>query len=196
MRKNNLRLLRVFGLCFASFTASCPQISHSASTTATDYDKLRTQILEFQGIIENTVAQNIKATFPILSSPKGIYLEDYGAVFSLEASLYQIRAISPFSPKPHSHKELDNAYQALLVRVDVLKQSMLRAIAENGTALQQLKPTDNLAVVVHLFNGYNDPDRPYPSQLIMKTKMDSLSQYRQRKLTLEQLSQKVQITHF
>ena len=196
MRKNNLRLLRVVGLCFASFTVTYPQISHSGPIKPTDYDKLRTQILEFQGVIENTVVQNIKGRFPILSSPKGIYLEDYGAVFSLEANLYQIRAISPFSPKPHSHKELDNAYQALLVRVDVLKQSMLRAIAENGTGLQQLKPTDNLAVVVHLFNGYNDPDRPYPSQLIMKTKMDSLSQYRERKLTLDQLSQKVQITHF
>ena len=198
MKKSNFQLLRMIGIFCAFLTVSyAEEVDYQiTSINPKNYDELRVEMEKFQGIIENSVAQNLKGTFPILGAPKGSYLEDFGVVFSLEANLYQIRPISPFSPKPHSRKELDEAYQSLLDRVDVLRKSMLLTIAENGTSLRQLRPTDNLAVIVHLFNGYTDPSRRYPSQLIIKIKMDSLSQYSQRKITLEQFSEKVHITHF
>lgn len=195
MKKTNLQLLRMIGICCVFLTVSYAQ-EVNYQITPTNYNELRVQMEKFQGIIENAVAQNLKGTFPILGAPKGSYLEDFGVVFSLEANLYQIRPISPFSPKPHSRKELDKAYLSLLDRVVVLRKSMLLTIAENGTSLSQLRPTDNLAVIVHLFNGFSDPNRRPPSQLIIKIKMDSLSQYSQRKITFEQFSEKVHITLF
>ncbi len=161
---------------------------------APNYSQLRGEIEQFQAVIESTVLQNSRGT--ILSSPKGTYLDDYGAVFSMEASLYRIRPLSPFSRAPHSRKELDDAYRGMLRRVEHLKKNMLQAVAEHGSLLQQLKPTDNLAVIVHLFNGFNDPKRPYPSQLIFRAKVGAISDYHQGTITMEELVRQVQISQF
>lgn len=159
-----------------------------------DYSRLRGEIEQFQRVIENAVRQNGAST--ILSAPKGAYLDGYGAVFSMEASLYRIRPITPFGRKHHTRKELDQAYQVMLQGVERLKKDLRLAVAEHGSLLQQLKPADHLAVIVHLFNGINDPERPSPSQLIFRTRAGFISDYRQRKLTREEMARQVRIRQF
>ena len=159
-----------------------------------DYSRLRGEIEQFQVVIENAVLQNAGST--VLSTPKGTYLDGYGAVFSMEASLYRIRPITPFGRTPHTRKELDDAYRAMLQGVERLKKDVRLAVAEHGPLLRQLKPADNLAVIVHLFNGINDPERPSPSQLIFRTSAGSISDYRQRKITVEELVRQVRIRQF
>lgn len=161
---------------------------------APDHSRLRGEIEQFQAVIESAVLGNSRGT--ILSSPKGAYLEDYGAVFSMEASLYRIRSITPFGRKPHTRKELDEAYQAMLQGVERLKKDVRRAVAEHGSLLRQLKPSDNLAVIVHLFTGISHPERPYPSQLIFKAKAGSISHDRRGEVTMEELIRQVHIIQF
>ena len=164
------------------------------AATPVDPTQLRGQIEQFQAVIEDALRQDVRSA--VLSAPKGAYLEDYGAVFSTEASLYRIRLITPFSRRPYSQEELDQAHRAALERLERLKQGLRQAVAEHGSLLGQLKPEHNVAVIVHLFNGVGDPSRPYPSQLIFKARAGSVSDYRQGKITMEELVRQVRISQF
>ncbi len=164
------------------------------SPAPVDRVRLRGQIEQFQAVIENALRQDVRST--VLSAPRGAFLEGYGAVFSTEASLYRIRPLTPFSPSPYSRQELEQAYQAALERVDRLKENLRQAMAEHGPRLEQLKPGHTLAVIVHLYNGVSDPGRPYPSQLIFKASAESVSDYRQGRITMDELVGQVEISQF
>lgn len=159
-----------------------------------DRVRLRGQIEQFQAVIENALRQGVRST--VLSAPRGAYLEGYGAVFSTEASLYRIRPITPFSQKPYSRQELEQAHQSALERVDRLKENLRQAVAEHGSLLEQLQPSHTLAVIVHLYNGVADPGRPYPSQLIFKASAESVDDYRQGRITMDELAGQVRISQF
>ena len=179
-------------------TATPAAESGAAPETATpapvDRARLRDQIEQFQAVIDNALRQDLRST--VLSAPRGAYLEGYGAVFSTEASLYRIRPITPFSRKPYSRQELDQAHQSALERVDRLKENLRQAVAEHGSLLEQLKPSHTLAVIVHLYNGVADPGRPYPSQLIFKARAESVDDYRQGRITMDELVRQVRISQF
>ena len=159
-----------------------------------DRVRLRSQIEQFQAVIENTLRQDVRST--VLSAPRGAYLEGYGAVFSTEASLYRLRPLTPFTPSPYSRQELEQAYRAALERVGRLKEYLRQAMAQHGPLLEQLKPGHTLAVIVHLYNGVSDPGRPYPSQLIFKASAESVSDYRQGRITMDELVGQVEISQF
>ena len=164
------------------------------AATPVDPAQLRGQIEQFQAVIEDALRQSVRST--LLTAPKGAYLEDYGAVFSTEASLYHIRLITPFSRRPYSQEELDQAHRAALERLERLKDDLRQALAEHGSLLGQLKPNHTLAVIVHLYNGVADPRRPYPSQLIFKARAASVNEYREGKITMEELVRQVRISQF
>lgn len=162
--------------------------------TPIDKDRLRGQIEQFQTVIENALRRSVGSI--LLSAPRGAYLEGYGVVFSTEATLYHIRPITPFSRKPYGQEELDKAHQAALERLEGLKDGMRHAVAEHGSLLGQLKPSHTLAVIVHLYNGVGDPRRPYPSQLIFNAGLASVGDYREGKITREELVRQVRISQF
>ena len=164
------------------------------AATPVDPTQLRGQIEQFQAVIEDALRQDVRSA--VLSAPKGAYLEDYGAVFSTEASLYRIRPLTPFGSRPYSRQELDEAHRAALERLERLKQDLRQALADHGSLLGQLKPDHTLAVIVHLYNGVADPRRPYPSQLIFKARAASVNDYREGKITMEELVRQVRISQF
>ena len=161
-----------------------------------DYSGLKKELTVFQGVVDTTVRQLFQGPFPILGSTKGTYLPEYGAVFNLEVNLYQIRHISPFDLRPHTNQELNDAYNAMLKRVDTLKGALIKVMGEHGPSLQQVKAEDNFTLVVHLFNVEDEAKRPCPSQIILKAKKSALSDYRENKLSLAELTKKVEIVQF
>lgn len=174
--------------------AETPEAETPPAPAPVDRSQLQGQIEQFQAVIENALRRDVRST--VLSAPRGAYLEGYGAVFSTEASLYRIRPLTPFSSSPYSPQELDQAYQAALERVERLKQDLRQAVAEHGSLLGQLKPSHTLAVIVHLYNGVADPGRPYPSQLIVKAGAGSVTDYREGRITMEELAGRVRISQF
>ena len=159
-----------------------------------DRAQLRGQIEQFQGVIESALRRSVGSV--LLSAPKGAYLEGYGAVFSTEATLYRIRTIAPFNRRPYNRQELDKVHQAALERLEGLKDGLRQAVAENGSLLEQLKPEHARTLIVHLYNGVGDPVRPLPSQLIFEARAGSVRDYRQGKITMEELVRQVRISQF
>ena len=183
-------------LLVALLTFSSVGWAQSAQPFAPDFPELRPELEVFQEVIQKTLVANLQGPIPVLSTPKGTYLPDYGAVFNVEGNMYEVRAVSPFSPKPLTQQELDEAYHLMLKRVDALRERMLQAIADHGSSLQHLKPEETLAVVVYLFNGYADPNRPCPSQLIFRVKKAAISEYQDKKISLSDLTKRIEITRF
>ena len=161
-----------------------------------DLAGIKKELAVFQGVIDTTLKQNLQGPFPLLGSTRGTYLPDYGAVFNLEVNAYLIRQLSPFDLKPHSQKELDDAYDKMMNRIENVKALIIKSIAEYGTSLHQLRPEENLTVVVYFFSGGGDGKRSSPSQMVLNVKRFVLQQYRESKISMEDLKQNIRIIQY
>ena len=188
------KMLFPFAALFcAIFMSAQPTWSQASHGFTPEFPDIRKDLEAFQDAIAKTLLENLQGPVPILSTPKGTYLPDYGAVFNVEGNLYEIRAISPFSPTPRTQKELDDAYSEMLQRVEKLRERMLRTIGQYGATLEHLKPEESIAIVVHLFNGYDDPKRPCPGQLIFRVKKAAISEYQQKTIGFDEFAKKIEI---
>lgn len=191
--KVSVVLLVIFSLCLSN--PSQAQGAGSATVTGmVDYAAIKKDLDVFQGVIDTTVRQNLPGPFPILGSTKGTYLSEYGALFDLEVNLYQIRRLSPFDATPHTEKELTDSYNSMMKRLESLKQELVKVLCSHGASLQQVKSSDNLAVVVHVFRQDLGANRPCPSQIILKVKKSVLEEG--RKQSFDNLAKSVEIVQF
>jgi hypothetical protein len=175
-------------------------VASEAPQGTLDFAHIRRDLAVFQGVLDTTLKQSLPGPFQILGSSKGTYLPDYGVVFSLEANVYQLRHLSPFDMRPHTQKELSDAYDLMMTRIELVKELIIRAIAEHGATLRQLGPEENLTVITHLFTGgFNagsDPKREFPSQLVFSVKESVINEYREAKINLDQFAKSVKLLQF
>jgi hypothetical protein len=188
-------------LCSAAMSPIQAQsVAPEAPQGTLDFAHIRRDLAVFQGVLDTTLKTSLPGPFQILGSSKGTYLPDYGVVFSLEANVYQIRRLSPFDMKPHTQKELNDAYDQMMTRIELVKELIIRAMAEHGSTLRQLGPDENLTVIAHLFTGgFNlgsDPKREFPSQLVFCVKESVINEYREAKSNLDQFSKNVKLLQF
>lgn len=175
-------------------------VAPGAPQGTSDYVHMRRDLAVFQGVLDTTLKQSLPGPFRILGSSRGTYLPDYGAVLSLEVNVYQIRRLSPFDMKPHTEKELNGAYNQMVTRIELVKELIIRAMAEHGSTLRQLGSDENLTVITHLFtggfSGGGDPKREFPSQLVFNVKESVVNEYRETKINLDQFSKNVKLLQF
>ena len=175
-------------------------VASEAPQGSLDLAHVRRDLAVFQGVLDTTLKQSLPGPFQLLGSSKGTFLPDYGVVFSLEANVYQIRRLSPFDMRPHTQKELNEAYDQMMTRIELVKELILRAMAEHGATLRQLGPEENLTVITHLFTGGftggGDPKREFPSQLVFSVKGSVVNEYREAKINLDQFSKSVKLMQF
>jgi hypothetical protein len=193
--KLSLVLLVIFSLSLSN-ASQAQGAGSAAATRAVDYPAIKKDLDVFRGVVETTVRQNLQGFFPILGSTKWMYLPEYGAIFNLEVNLYQIRRLSPFDMRPHTEKELTDSYNSMMKRLESLKQELVKVLCTHGASLQQVKPSDNLTVVVHIFKQDLGADRPCPSQVILKIKKSTLEEGRQNRRPFEDLAKNVEIIQF
>jgi hypothetical protein len=188
-------------LCSALILPTQAQsVASEAPQGTLDFAHIRRDMAVFQGVLDTTLKQSLPGPFQILGSSKGTYLPDYGVVFSLEANVYQIRRLSPFDMRPHTQKELSDAYDQMMTRIELVKELIIRAMAEHGATLRQLGPEENLTVITHLFtggfNGGSDPKREFPSQLVFIVKESVINEYREAKINQDQFAKNVKLLRF
>src|SRR2546428_518394 len=144
MIQRKLGVVLLLICCLSVSAASQARGAEPASVhEALDYSVIKKDLAVFQGVVDTTVRQNFQGPFPILGSTTGTYLLEYGAVFNLEVNLYQIRVISPFDLMPHTEKELNDAYNSMMKRIETLKGNLIKVMGEHGPSLEQFKPDDN-----------------------------------------------------
>jgi hypothetical protein len=167
-----------------------------AQSAMVDYITMKKDLAVFEGIVDTTIRQNLPGNFTLLSSTKGTYLPEFGALFTLEVNLVQLRALTPFDQRPYTQKELDEASSLMVKRLATLKEVLVKVTGEYGASLQQLRADQNLAIVMHIFNPASTGNKDFPSQVIFKIKRSQINQYRENRLSLGDFTRQMEIVQF
>ena len=185
-----------FLLLGLSVSATAQAGDPSSPLAGLDYSSVKRDLAVFQGVVDTTVKQSVSGLLPVLGTTKGVYLPEYGAIFGIEVNLYRIRQLSPFDLRPHTPQELEEAYAQTIKRLDSVKESLIKAMGEHGSAMEQLKPQDYLTVVVYLLPVETGLTRPLPSQLVLRAKRTLIGDYRENKLSFAEFAKKVETIQY
>lgn len=162
-----------------------------AQTSAADHADLKNEMKVFEAVINQSVSQTFAPPFGLLEKAKGAYLPDFGVVFSLEVNLYPTRMPSPFDTRPLSRTEVETARKTKVERIETIKKSVPRLLADHAAALHDVGADETVAVVTHFFEV--QADGGLPSQVVIEVKKSDLDQYVDKKLSYEQLLGKMKI---
>jgi hypothetical protein len=162
--------MKKFMLTVAVLALLAPAVP--AQTPSHDYTAIKLQTDIFESVLNTALKQSYTGNVMLLSPPKGTYLDGYGAVFTLEVNLATMRYITPFASAPYSDKEIKDARAQKIARTKEVEEMIKGLIRGNGAGLNFLKPDENLAVVVHLFNTADH--RGLPTQLVVQAKKQAL----------------------
>ncbi|HEV2495157.1 MAG TPA: hypothetical protein VG204_19015 [Terriglobia bacterium] len=163
----------------------------SAQTSAPDHAQLKNEMKVLEAVINQNMSQTFAPPFGLLEKTKGAYLPDFGLVFSLEVNLYPTRMPSPFDTRPLSQAEVETARKTKVGRIEAIKKSVPRLLADHAAALHDMSASETVAVVTHFFEVQTDGG--LPSQLVIEVKKSDLDQYEDKKLSYEQLLGKMKI---
>jgi hypothetical protein len=132
-----------------------------------DLRALRVQLVAFERIVNQEIAQAFTSPFALLQDVKGTYLPGFGAVFHLEVNLHPLRMLSIFGQRT-TEEELRKVREAKLERVRELRTRLSALLLEHGTKLTEVPADLSVAVVVHLFNLPSESEG-LPTQVVIET---------------------------
>jgi hypothetical protein len=145
-----------------------------ATTAFAEIDKTQLDLFKKEaGSLRTAIDDVMMTTLPgrsMLDATKATYLEGYGGVFTLEASLEPTR--SPFtSPKTPAEVRATVAQR----RKDI-ETKLENLLKQRVGALQSIGPTESVTVVLYLLNS-NPVDVPdLPSQILFTVKKEDPTQ--------------------
>jgi len=164
--------------------------SAGAQSPPSNLGPLKGEMKVFEAVIDGTMSQVFAPPFGVLQKTLGTYLPGFGLAFSLEVNLRPMPIATPFSTRPLSKAELEEAQKAKLERIETIKRSVPRLLADHASSLRDLASDDHVAVVVHLFRlgaGYDG----LPGQLVIETRKSDLNQFWDKQITYQQLVAKM-----
>jgi hypothetical protein len=109
----------------------------------------------------------------LLGNTRGVYLENYGVVFTTELSLVAAPAVTPFRPaipKEMAAKVRDRK----LTRVPLLKKTMVELMTTAATALRDLPGDQQIVYGVSLHYYSWEDTSGLPAQIVMQAPRRSL----------------------
>jgi hypothetical protein len=131
--------------------------------------------------VEGSIDQRFKALwednpFTLIRPTRGIYLEGYGAVFTVDVSpvLSSISLMHPVVSK----EEVLKAHKARLERVPQVKQVIRLAMADAAASLDPLPADDLITFVVFLDAHQWEDVSGTPAQLTFRAKKNALLEAR------------------
>lgn len=107
-----------------------------------------------------------------LGATRGVYLENYGVVFTTELNLVTA-VITPFRPS-YSKEQLALLREKKLKRLPLLKQAMQEALMNWAALLDALPDQEQVVLVVLLMNSSWEDTTGLPSQVMMQAAKKTL----------------------
>src|SRR5262245_61607369 len=148
--------MKKIALCMLVFATSA-----LAEVDKAQLDLFKKESVVLRAAIDDVVNASVSGR---AESAKATYLEGYGAVFMLEASLEPTR--SPFT----SAKTPNEVRQIVSDRRRAIETKLEALLKQRVAMLQSVGPTDSVTVVIYLFNS-NPVDVPdLPSQIVFTVK--------------------------
>jgi hypothetical protein len=146
----------------------------AAGAFAQQVDKARMDAFKKESsVLTAAVEEAVSGVVPgrsVLETAKATYLEGYGAVVTLEASLEPTR--SPFT----SAKTPAEVRQTIAQRRRAIQQKIETVLKQRTAAMQSVGSKDAVTIVLYLLNS-NPADVPdLPSQVVFTARKDDPSQ--------------------
>jgi len=94
--------------------------------------------------------------FELLGNTRGVYLPDYGVVFTSEVNLVASAVVTPF-------RQIQQLRQKKLKRLEDLKRIMRAMMVDSATALRGVPREQRIAVGVSLFRFHWEDSRGLPA---------------------------------
>ncbi|HTB12155.1 MAG TPA: hypothetical protein VK752_11315 [Bryobacteraceae bacterium] len=161
MKKISSFLLLAVPLCAAAvYAATAPRVSAN--------------VLK---LIETSLDDRIRSfwpenPFPIVRLTRGLYLDGYGAVFTVDVS--PVLSTTSMMHTTVTKDEVVKAHKARAERIAQLKQVMPMAVADIAAALETVPPDDQVTLVVYLaYHDWEDVSGT-PGQLTFRGKKRAL----------------------
>jgi len=177
MKKLAMCVLGVVAICAAAATAG-PRVSGNTLKA-----------------VETSLDQRVKSLwednpFSIIRPTRGIYLDGYGAVFTVDVS--PVLSTTSMMHTTVTKEEVVRAHKARLERVPQLKQAMRLALADAAASLDPVPADDQITFVVFLDSHSWEDVTGTPAQLTFRAKKNALLEA--RRTGGGALTQVVQIT--
>ncbi len=109
----------------------------------------------------------------VLGLTRGVYLENFGAVFTAEVNLVQTPGISPFRPTL-SKEDVARARAAKQKRIPELRNLMRDMLLASASSMDRLPPEEKLVLGVSLFYNSWEDSSGMPHQITMQAKRQQL----------------------
>lgn len=185
-----MRLLVAVGLCSAAIApAAAPQVSPQAAA-------LRQQVVEVERSIDRRF-RDLRDAQPmtLLGAARGVYLDGYGAVFTVEVNLYPSAALSPFR-QSYSEEEKRQLNVNKRQRLESLEQRAREILVDESAKLIGLPAGEKVALAVSLFHFAWEDLTGLPRQLVMAAARDVLAEARSGALAAADLRQRLAPQYF
>ena len=138
---------------------------------------------------------DINDPFYLLGNTRGVYLEDYGAVFTAELNLVGGATLTPFRPEftPEQKEQLRQKKQG---RIAVLRTIMRDMMVDSATALDAVPPQEQIVVGTSLFYYSWENRTGLPSQILMQARRQSMLDFEAGRITSQQLDAAIRVAEF
>jgi hypothetical protein len=151
--------------------------------------KRNTQI--FEGIVDEIVKQDFPNPFAVTGGAEASYLQEFGIVVSVHLNINRSTLRTPFGLMPTSQETRPKGEQ-----ISILKDSMVRCLADYGDTFKQLSGGHFIAITAHIEDRNElDPTRNTTIVIISASKenVDSLTMGR---ISSQQFQERVRITEY
>ncbi len=127
------------------------------------------------------LSYSIDDPFDLLGTTRGVYLEDYGIVFTAELNLVAAAVVTPFRPA-FTKEQIARLRMKKLERLGHLKRMMREMMVAAAHSLRSVSDEQRIAVAVTLFRYSWEDSTGLPAQILMEARAGSLRKFEAGKL--------------
>ena len=146
----------------------------------------------FERIVGEILSQNFPNPFAVTGEAEGSYLEGYGVVVSFHLNINRSRIRTPFGEIPaRTEGQLSKAEQ-----LRVLKDAMVRCLADYGAAFKQLTPQSRLSISAHVEDRNELDSTKKTTVVVISTFKEDLDLLTTEKISFEQFEQRISVLEY
>ncbi len=166
-------------------------------TTALASPDLNLELLKkntriFERIVGEILIQNFPNPFAVTGEAEGSYLEGYGVVVSFHLNINRSRIRTPFGEIPaRTEGQLSKAEQ-----LRVLKDAMVRCLADFGASFKQLTAQDRLSISAHVEDRNELDASKQTTILVISSSKPDLDLLTTEKISFEQFEQRISVLEY
>ena len=112
----------------------------------------------------------------LLGTTRGLYLDNYGAVFTTELNLVAAPPRTPMTPAVPNKPDIDRMHAEKINRVAALKTAMRGFLADTATSLDMVPADQQVVLAVTLARYPWEPTSKLPAHIVMQGRRSDLLQ--------------------